>query len=421
MRLIKLQRSKPEIFTNLKNQKRNDRSAAGHYGDRPEKSSLFEYPGPVGGIDSASDLQGQKCEHIGAQGCIMESVDVRSFIFGALRTLVRKVLQYVPVGLWRRIFPKSALGICYHMVSDAKIPHLKHYVGLSASQFEADLLYLKKKFELISYDEIVRRRSAENNIRDNVVILTFDDGFAECATVVRKILLRYQASCIFFVITDLLDNRVMFRETQASLCIDAILRSPIERVEKIVHKLGLERSLRSLPKERLGWPGFSLEAADLGSDPDPRLRPLLHWLLTINDGHLPLLDQLCGELGIDVQEYLHKARPYLTSDQIRQLRLDGFTIGAHSLSHRLLQNLRRTRPNVRSLRSCRIVRDLTGQQSVPFAFPYFGAGIDRTWLARLRESHEFVGLFFDTGGCVEMHPFVSSTNIWRTERRGQFD
>ena len=82
-----------------------------------------------------------------------------------------------------------------------------------------------------------------------------------------------------------------------------------------------------------------MEAADLGSDPDPRLRPLLYWLLTISDGHAPSLNQLCGQLDIDVQGYLHKTRPYLTSDQIRQLRLDGFTIGAHSLSHRLLQNL----------------------------------------------------------------------------------
>ena len=112
----------------------------------------------------------QKREDVGIQGCSVESVDVRSFIFQGFRTLVRKVLQYVPVGVWRRIFPKTTLAICYHMVSDAKIPHLKHYLGLSAAQFEADLLYLKKKFGFISYDDIVRRRSAESNIRDNVVI-----------------------------------------------------------------------------------------------------------------------------------------------------------------------------------------------------------------------------------------------------------
>jgi peptidoglycan/xylan/chitin deacetylase (PgdA/CDA1 family) len=336
----------------------------------------------------------------------VESVDFWSLILRGINRLAWKVLRHVPVGVWRRIFPKTTLAICYHMVSDTEIPHLKHYARLSATQFEADLIYLRNKFGFISYDEIVRRRSEGSNIRDNVVLLTFDDGFAECATVVPKILLRYQASCIFFVITDLLDNRVMFRETKASLCIDAILRSPPERTEKIVHKLGLERNLRSLSKERSRSPGFSLEVANLGSDPDPRLRPLLDWLLTISDGQVPLLDQLCDQLGIDVQGYLLKARPYLTSDQVRRLRLDGFTIGAHSQSHRLLQNLSPDETEREIVESCRIVRDLTGQQSVPFAFPYFGAGLDRTWLAQLRKSHEFVGLFFDTGGLCPDAPFV---------------
>ena len=56
--------------------------------------------------------------------------------------------------------------------------------------------------------------------------------------------------------------------------------------------------------------------------------------------------------------------------------------------------------------SCRIIRDLTGQREVPFAFPYFGGGLDRGWLARLRQRHEFVGLFFDTDGLREDAPFV---------------
>ena len=62
--------------------------------------------------------------------------------------------------------------------------------------------------------------------------------FAEMRDGGCQILLRYGQLYIFFVITDLLDNRVMFRETKASLCIDAILRSRPERIEKIVHKLG---------------------------------------------------------------------------------------------------------------------------------------------------------------------------------------
>jgi hypothetical protein len=44
---------------------------------------------------------------------------------------------------------------------------------------------------------------------------------------------------VFFVITDLIDNQVLFRESAASLCIEAILRMPFEQVESIMAELGL--------------------------------------------------------------------------------------------------------------------------------------------------------------------------------------
>ena len=56
--------------------------------------------------------------------------------------------------------------------------------------------------------------------------------------------------------------------------------------------------------------------------------------------------------------------------------------------------------------SCRVIQNITGQSSVPFAFPYFGGGIDRAWLARLREEHDVIGLFFDTQGLKRDEPFV---------------
>jgi len=334
--------------------------------------------------------------------------DVKTFVSWAIRGVARRVLQYVPVAIWRRVAPQTTFGLCYHVVSDAKLQHLKHYPPLTTAQFEEDLSYLKGSFSVIAYDELVRRRSVENIVRDNAATLTFDDGFAECATVVRPILLRHGASCIFFVITDLIDNRVMFRETQASLCIDAIWRQPVECVEAIIHELGLDEQLPCPPvRSRFKSQGWSpLDVADFDGKPDSRLRSLLHWLLTIRLHDVGLVDRLCDRLGVDVAGYLLKVRPYLSTEQICQLHSDGFTIGAHGRSHRRLESLSRAEAEHEIVESCRIVRDLTGQESVPFAFPYSGAGLDRTWLAQLRERHDFIGLFFDTGGLRRDAPFV---------------
>jgi len=38
-------------------------------------------------------------------------------------------LQVAPLALWRKLLPKTDLEICYHMVSDGPVRHLKHTGG----------------------------------------------------------------------------------------------------------------------------------------------------------------------------------------------------------------------------------------------------------------------------------------------------
>jgi peptidoglycan/xylan/chitin deacetylase (PgdA/CDA1 family) len=225
---------------------------------------------------------------------------------------------------------------------------------------------------------------------------------------VAPLLRRRGLRCVFFVITDLIDNRVLFRESAASLCIEAIMRIPFDQIESIVAELGLGALLRPIPGASLSEPTTTrpFGLADLDPNLDPRLLPLLRWLLQLPAGEESLAGRLLARLGIEPRNYLQQVKPYLTTEQIRQLHADGFTIGAHSCSHRRLQDLSRADAEHEIVESCRIVRDITGQHSVPFAFPYFGGGLDRAWLAGLREQHECIGLFFDTNGVCEDAPFV---------------
>ncbi len=326
----------------------------------------------------------------------------------AARGAAHRILHAAPLALWRRLAPKSEVGVCYHVVADAAVPHIQHYRFLDTAAFESDLDYLGRHFEFVDYPQLARRRAAPIRPRGNAVILTFDDGFAECATVVAPLLRRRGLSCVFFVVTDLIDNRALFRESAASLCIGALLRMPFAQVAAVVAELGLGARLQPQPGALLSQPtptrAFGL--AELDPHLDPRLLPLLHWLLQLPASEEPLAQTLLARLGIDAAGYLEQAKPYLTSAQLRQLHADGFTIGAHSLSHRRLQELSQADAEREIVESCRIVRAITGQPSVPFAFPYSGGGLDRAWLARLRERHADLGLFFDTNGVCADEPFV---------------
>jgi len=332
--------------------------------------------------------------------------EMKAFVGSAVGRAARRALRLAPVPIWRRLVPKTELGVCYHMVSDRAAAHIKHYQVLDTTAFEADLDYLQGNFDFISYEELVQRRRAGKQVRDNSMILTFDDGFAECASVVAPLLRRRGVSCVFFVITDLIDNNELFRESQAALCIGEILKRPVSHVEEIVDDLELGPRLQS----QSAWLGdsalLSLDIAGFGAEPDPQLRPLLHWLLNLPPEESEALDRLSARLAVDPQTYLRQAQPYLTTAQIRQLQADGFTVGAHSRSHRRLQHLPRAEAEREIVESCRIIQGITGQDSVPFAFPYFGGDLDRTWLAQLREQNDVIGLFFDTDGLREDEPFV---------------
>lgn len=332
---------------------------------------------------------------------------VRRAAARVLRSAAQRALRLLPVDLWRRVAPRPAFGVCYHMVSDVKLPHLKHYAPVSTQQFDEDVRYLRSGFRVVDYDEAVRMRSGSVGERDNAVLLTFDDGFAECATVIAPILRRHHASAVFFIVTDLVDNRAMFRESKAALCVDAVLRRPAEDVLVAIEALATERDLPWRSEGRLSRPsGFGLDVADLGCEPDPRLTPLVQWLLTVRPQDVGLLDLLCERLGVDADRYLREVSPYVSTEQLLRLHADGFTIGAHTRSHPKLQELSRDEAEAEIVESCRIIRELTGQESVPFAFPYSGWGLDRSWLARIRAEHDFVGLFFDTGGLRSDAPFV---------------
>src|SRR5580765_747249 len=167
-------------------------------------------------------------------------------------------LHVAPLVLWRKLLPKRDLGVCYHMVSDGPVRHLKHYRFLDTETFESDLDYLDGRFEFVTYQELARRRTSMTPERRNSLILTFDDGFAECATIIAPLLRRRGLRCVFFVITDLIDNQLLFRESAASLCIEAILRMPFEQVESIMAELGIGAQLRPRPNDSLSEPTTTL-------------------------------------------------------------------------------------------------------------------------------------------------------------------
>ena len=217
--------------------------------------------------------------------------------------------------------------------------------------------------------------------------ISFDDGFAECYTVARPLLRKHGIPCLFFLATDWIDNASMYYRGKMSLILEKLASlAPAVQTETLNRLAPLTTHYSSLTT-------FS------------------SWLLAHQQSAEPLIDQICEALELDIPAYLHSRQPFLTRAQIREMQAEGFVFGAHTRRHPKLNTLTQNEQAAEIIESCRIVCELTGQDQVPFAFPFSGSGVDRDFLARLRSENPHIGLIFDTQKLRRDRPFIFH-RIW---------
>ena len=306
-----------------------------------------------------------------------------------MRRLTLQAAGAVSLDMYRRFVRRDAIGYFYHVVADEPVAHVRHlYPHKSTAEFEQDLIYIRRHFVPVSYDDLLAHSIGQRPLPQNAAFLSFDDGFVECFTVVRPLLRKYDMPCMFFVPTAFIDNERLFYRSKVSLCMEKL------------------RALSPGEANRLLPP-----VARLLEAPTPHADACVRRLDDLQQTDEITIDRVCALLCIDVGGILRDGRPFLTRAQLRVLNDDGFTVGAHSCRHARLATLPIEEQAAEIVESCRIVQELTRADSVPFAFPFSGEGLDRDFLADVRARHPFVGLLFDTKHIHRDRPFVFN-RIW---------
>jgi len=301
------------------------------------------------------------------------------------KKIVKTVIKPIPISAYQLLTRKKVIGLVYHTVSDRPLYHIKHLCPYkSPEMFESDLIYLRKSFNLISSQQLIEQQSLKTKILPNSIILTFDDGYSECFSVARPLLLKYEIPCIFFITTDFIDNKNMFYRNKISLCIEKI--NTCENLER----LDFFRNINST---------FGLSINTKMS--------FFQWIKSLNYSDKDIIDKICNLLGINIKQYMINHRPYLSSEEIRFLAGDGFTIGAHSKKHQELSLLiNEDEKEEEIVNSCKEIMELTGKDQVLFAFPFSGDGIDPNFLKGLISKYVFINLFFDSGDLKRDKDFI---------------
>lgn len=295
--------------------------------------------------------------------------------------------------LLRRLSGVNPLAVYYHMVSDARVPHVDHlYTYRNTAQFSRDLDVFARFYRPLSLPDYLTSLKTRNGLPKNSLLLTFDDGVSECHEVIAPILKRKGIPATFFLCSAFVDNRAWAFDFKKSVLADHLMR------------VRLSPRQSSCLRQRLDGAGLR--------DPD-----LTKALLDVDYTRRDVLEPVAELLDYDLTGYLKTARPYLTSDQVRELLKEGHAIGAHSVDHprygalSLDEQLRQTRESVR------FVTERFSLDYRALAFPSSDAGISRRFFHEMIHSGE-VDLCFGNHGLLDdcVPRCIQRTTMEKTHR-----
>jgi peptidoglycan/xylan/chitin deacetylase (PgdA/CDA1 family) len=284
------------------------------------------------------------------------------------------ISKIIPANLLSKFVRREVISVFYHAVSDYGMDHVRHlYPVVSVAEFESALDYMQTNFNFITYQQLHDHRLNGAALPPNSIHLSFDDGFAECFSVVRPILLERQIPCTFFLTLDWIDNRMLYFRHLISLCVQKVIGLNVDQQKEFFYSLNASLDLK------------------LSS-----LSEFKSWLTAFRSPDDRILGPICNHLKINLSQFLRECQPYLTTAQIREMHAEGFTIGAHGLSHRKLGFIPENEIQLEIVQSCSTIQAITSQQIVPFSFPQSAGNVKRAQLAKIRERNPFIGLLFDT-------------------------
>lgn len=297
-------------------------------------------------------------------------------------------MRCLPENLANHLCTADLIIPYYHTISDAKLPHIRHlYAYKNERQFINDIEFLGRRFYPLSLSDLMDHVRNVSPLKRPSFILTFDDGFSQMYSFVAPLLRKKGLPAIFFVNTDVIDNKALNHKNKASLLLDHLQENP--------------NAIERLPQSR-GRTGGSV------------LNEMKSKILSLSQEDEGILEEIAESLGVSFGDYLERVKPYLTSTQIRDMIAQGFSFGAHSLNHPLYSTLALTDQVRQTVESVRVLRDAFDLSYTLFAFPHSDAAVKDDFFHLVKP---YVDLTFGTGGLIR-DPISSNLGRINFERDG---
>ncbi|SDJ91374.1 polysaccharide deacetylase family protein [Chryseobacterium jejuense] len=206
-----------------------------------------------------------------------------------------------------KTFPLNYCLPVYHCVSNENLPHIRNVIRYkNIKQFEADIDCFSKHFQWVNWAEFKDFTSGNFKPQKKIALLTFDDGFREFYDIVAPILERKGIYACNFINPAFIDNKEIMFRCKASLLIETLEKKKSVHPEiYTILSSGSQATTEILKKE----------------------------ILKITYQEKDILDLLAEKFEVDFQSYLQEYKPYLSTEELKNLTNRGFGISSHGWDH----------------------------------------------------------------------------------------
>jgi peptidoglycan/xylan/chitin deacetylase (PgdA/CDA1 family) len=237
--------------------------------------------------------------------------------------------------------PKFAI-LCYHRIGTKGIPLFN---GLPPEAFELQMRFLRKRYQVISLDEMCREMERPTK-EGNFVAVTFDDGYRDLYAHALPALKKYQIPATVFVAVSCIEMGQVPWYDKIFLALKVFSGSELELF------LGRQKTFR------LDSYKARIQAA----------AEIIGYLRTISDLSR---QEFCRDFEKRVplpSEEL--ADRMLTWDQIRAMSREGVSFGSHTMTHPAVSQLTEAQRETEIGESKAILEERLGDTVHHFAFPF---------------------------------------------------
>jgi len=209
--------------------------------------------------------------------------------------------------------------LLYHGVSNVKSRGIENYAmkHINQDNFYEQIKFIKKNLNILSVNELLEFILKKKKIKENSVLITFDDGYENNFTMAAPILEGFNVPATFYVSSGLMNSTKMFWTDILEDCINRTKKS------KIIIRLGKEKIELKLknPSEKV----ISLEL----------IKKFCKICKKSEKDHI--VDYIIYATGVEPSEEASLNYRKLSWNQIKTMDSNKlFTIGGHSTYHDIL-------------------------------------------------------------------------------------